>query len=214
MLAKTLDNFWHFLRPEGLHNLLFRERSIAPWRHAFMIVFEDALFALLIPPLLVFVLAGSPSPARTLILAWLAYYLFMIIVVFGNEVPRYRSVFTPFALAGAAGGLAVFGDAAGRRRLLARRGLVAGLVLVAVVHAPYASAAYQAMRADRTTDRARAAVAQSDFGSAQRLAAEAASIAPLSPRPWLRYGRALLDAGKPDEAVAAYQEADRLRGAL
>jgi len=90
-----------------------------------------------------------------------------------------------------------------------RAGLLAGVVLVAVVHAPYARAAYQAVRANSALDSALAAVSRSDLATAQRLAAEASSHAPLSPRPWLTYGRALLDAGKPADALAAYQEADR-----
>ena len=156
-----------------------------------------------------FALAGRASPARTLILAWLAYYLFMIIVVFGNEVPRYRSVFTPFALAGAAGGLAVLGDAAARRRLLVRAGLLGR---------PGARGrGARALRARGLPGRSRKQ--RAGLGACGGLALRprlratpghrAASHVPLSPRPWLTYGRALLDAGKPAEALAAYQEADR-----
>ena len=32
--GKVRANFWHFLRLEGLHNLLRIERSVEPWRHA------------------------------------------------------------------------------------------------------------------------------------------------------------------------------------
>ena len=101
---KVRANFWHFLRPEGLHNLLRIERSLEPWRargHAAARRPGPAgVRRRCSSP---FVLAGRPSPARALILLWCAYYLFMVVVVFHNEI-RYRSAFVPFAFAGAAGG--------------------------------------------------------------------------------------------------------------
>lgn len=208
LVDKSIANFWHFLRPEGLHNLLARERSIEPWRHAFTIILEDAFLALLIPPLLVFVLAGRPSSSRTLILAWLAYYLFMIIVVFGNEVPRFRSPFVPFALAGAAGGVQTLAEPGWRRRPLAWIGLALGFWLVVVLHAPYAGAAARALAARRAMQPALEAIDRGAFVEAETLAAEAAARAPLSPRPWLVYAGRLRASGRVPEALVAYQRAD------
>jgi hypothetical protein len=209
IVEKSVSNFWHFLRPEGLHNLLLKERSIEPWRHAFTIVLEDAFLALLIPPLLVFVLAGRPSPARSLILFWLAYYLFMVIVVFGNEVPRYRTLFVPFALAGAAGGLSVLGDPDLRLRLRTGLGVLVGVWLIGTLHAPYAGAALRAYEARAAIGPALDEVDRGNLALANELATRAADEAPLSPRPWLTYARRLRDAGHPAEAVAAYQRADK-----
>lgn len=208
LVDKSVANFWHFLRPEGLHNLLRRERSIEPWRHGLTIVLEDAFLALLIPPLLVFVFAGRPSPSRTLILAWLAYYLFMIIVVFGNEVPRFRNPFVPFALAGAAGGVQTLAAPGWRRRPLAWIGLVLGGALVVVLHAPYAGPAVRALAARRAIQPALEAVDRGALGEAEALAVAAASRAPLSPRPWLLYAGRLRASGRVPEAIAAYQRAD------
>lgn len=209
LVDKSIANFWHFLRPEGLHNLLARERSIEPWRHAFTIVLEDAFLALLIPPLLVFVLAGRPSPSRTLILAWLAYYLFMVIVVFGNEVPRFRSPFVPFALAGAAGGLQTLAEPGWPRRPLVWIGLALAFWLVVVVHAPYAGAAVRALAARRAMQPALEAIDRGALVEAETLAAEAAARAPLSPRPWLAYAGRLRASGRVPEALVAYQRADQ-----
>lgn len=205
---KSVSNFWHFLRPEGLHNLLIKERSIEPWRHAFTVILEDGFVALLIPPLLVFALAGRPSPARVLILAWLAYYLFMIIVVFGNEVPRYRTLFVPFALAGAAGGLSVLGDPDLRLRLRTGIALLLGIWLIGTLHAPYVGAALRAYAAHEAIRPALDEVERGNLANADRLAARAAQEAPLSPRPWLTYARRLRDAGHEPEALAAYRKAD------
>lgn len=208
VVEKAVSNFWHFLRPEGLHNLLIKERSIEPWRHVFTIALEDIVIALLIPPLFVFLLAGRRSPARTLILVWLGYYLFMIIVVFGNEVPRFRCLFVPFALAGAVGGVTVLLDVGSHRRPLVWIGLLLGLWLVVVLHAPYVGAAVRARSAQSALRPALEAVDRGHLTDAERLAAQAAERAPLSPRPWLTYARRLLDAGQPAQALAAYQKAD------
>jgi hypothetical protein len=210
IVEKVQTNFWHFLRPEGLHNLLARERSIEPWRHVFTILLEDLVLALLIPPLLVFAIAGRPSPVRILLLAWIAYYLFMIIVVFGNEVPRFRSLFVGFALPAAVAGTSVLGEATGWRRRLGWSGLLAGVWLLVVLHAPYASAAGHALAARRAMGPALEAVRRGDLAGAQRLAESAAARAPLSPRPWLTYARELLAARHAPEALAAYRRADAL----
>jgi len=65
------------------------------------LLFDDLFLIVLVPLTLVFVFAGPRSPARGLILGWMAYYLVMIVVVFHNEI-RYRSAFVPFACAAAA----------------------------------------------------------------------------------------------------------------
>ena len=54
--------------------------------------------------------------ARSLIATWTGYYLLMVVVVFHNEI-RYRSTLLPFALAGAAGGLALLADPSARRAM-------------------------------------------------------------------------------------------------
>ena len=106
---------------------------------------------------------------------WVSYYLLMIIVIFHNEI-RYRSAFVPFAFAGAAEGALVLADPAARRRLRARVGLGLGLLLSLSMVWPYAPRAYAVVAAD---DRR-------------------------SPRPWFDRGRALLQAGRPAEALEAY----------
>jgi len=40
---KVRSNFWHFFRPEGLHNLFTVERPLEPWRHAFYVLLEDGI---------------------------------------------------------------------------------------------------------------------------------------------------------------------------
>ncbi|HET8647077.1 MAG TPA: glycosyltransferase family 39 protein, partial [Vicinamibacteria bacterium] len=113
-VEKVRLNFWHFLRPEGLHNLLRVERSQERWRHLGSLLLDDPLLLACLAPLLAFLVAGPPSRARALIALWLGYYLLMVIVVFHNEI-RYRSAFIPFAFAGAAGGLAAFARLERRR---------------------------------------------------------------------------------------------------
>jgi hypothetical protein len=103
-VEKVALNFWHFLRPEGLHNLVGIQRSLEAWRHVLSLVFDDLLLLVLVPLTVVFLVAGPRTPARGLIAGWMAYYLLMIVVVFHNEI-RYRSAFVPFACAAAAGGL-------------------------------------------------------------------------------------------------------------
>ncbi len=59
---RSRSNFWHFLRPEGLQNLLRVERSLEPWRHAVTLLFDDLPLLLAIPPFLVFLVAGRARP--------------------------------------------------------------------------------------------------------------------------------------------------------
>jgi 4-amino-4-deoxy-L-arabinose transferase-like glycosyltransferase len=168
-------NFRHFFRPEGLHNLVGIERSLEAWRHAGSVLLDDLPLLVAVPLFAVFLAAGRPTPARSLIVLWVGYYLFMVIVVFHNEI-RYRSAFVPFAFAGAAEGARVLADPGARRLLRARLGLGLGLSLAVSMVWPYAPRAY-------------AAIVGGD---------------PRSPRPWFDRGKALLHAGRPAEALEAY----------
>src|SRR6185369_1805336 len=142
-LEKIDEMFWHFLRPEGLQSLLRVERSQEGWRDLGSLLLDDPLLLAALPPLLVFVVAGRRNRARELMLLWMGYYLFMVVVVFHNEI-RYRSAFMPFAFAGAAGGIAAWCDGARRRRAV-RLTLGAGIVLVAAILEPFVGPAWRAL---------------------------------------------------------------------
>ncbi|HEY2940951.1 MAG TPA: hypothetical protein VGN09_00825, partial [Vicinamibacteria bacterium] len=200
---KVRGNFWHLLRPEGLHNLLTIERSLEPWRHAATILLDDLVLLAALPPFVAFLAAGRPRADRALIGLWTAYFLLMVVVIFHNEI-RYRSLLVPFLLAGAAGGLALLADPVQRRRPVVLAGLAAGLALSAVVLLRYAAPAARAVGAARELRAAREAVDRGDVATAERRAADAAGRDPRSPRPWLRYGRALAHAGFVEPALAAY----------
>jgi hypothetical protein len=208
--AKVWANFKHFLRPEGLHGLLTLQQARPRWAHATAVVLEDALLFLAVPPFLVFLAAGRPQPARTLVGLWAAYYLLMVIVVFHNEI-RYRSALVPFLFAGAAGGLAVLADPARRRvtRAWLPGALGAGLVAWALV--PYLEPALAAWRAERLIRPAKDAIAAGDLEAARARVLRAAAADPVSSRPWLTYGRWLAQARRPAEALAAYEEAAKPR---
>jgi hypothetical protein len=209
-VEKIRANFWHFLRPEGLHNLLRIERSQEGWRHGASLAFDDLILLLAVPPFLVFLIAGRPSPARAMIAVWTAYYLLMIVVVFHNEI-RYRSAFVPFAFAGAAGGVAPLLDRASPRRWLAAWGALAvGIWIVGSAAGLFAAPAWRAWTAARALRPALAAVDGSRLDEAERLAVAAAREDPTSPRPWLEYGRRLAFAGHVEQALAAYRRAGPL----
>jgi hypothetical protein len=205
---KVWTNLRHFLRPEGLHTLLTLQQARPAWGHWTAIALEDVLLLAALPAFLAFVLGGRPSPARSLSLLWCAYYLFMVVVVFHNEI-RYRSALVPFLFAGAAGGLAALGDAARRRRAWA--GLAIGAVVSGCVLRPYLGPARSAWRAEREIAPARGAIARGDLEAARSRVLRAAALAPGSSRPWLTYGRWLAAAHRPAEALAAFEEAARLR---
>jgi hypothetical protein len=168
-------NFRHFFRPEGLHNLLGIERTLEPWRHAGSVLLDDLPLLVALPFFAVFLAAGRPSPERSLIALWVAYYLLMVVVVFHNEI-RYRSAFVPFAFAGAAGGARALADPSVRRRVRTIVGLALGGLLSLSMVWPYASRAVGAV-----------------FGSDPR-----------SARPHFDEGRSLLRVGRPQEAFHAY----------
>jgi 4-amino-4-deoxy-L-arabinose transferase-like glycosyltransferase len=206
LLDKARANFWHFLRPEGLHNLLRIERSQEAWRHAASLLLDDALLLPTIVLLPVCLLAGPPSRARTLIGLWIGYYLFMIVVVFHNEI-RYRSAIAHLALAAAAGGLAVLADRQRRFRPRTLAALGAGLLVAWVVAAPFAGPAWRAARAGLAQGGLGELVAASRLDDARRLTEAAGALDPKSPRPWQRLGSALAWARQPQAALDAYAEA-------
>jgi hypothetical protein len=196
-------NFLHFFRPEGLHNLVGIERSLEPWRHAGSLLLDDLPLLVAVPLFAVFLAAGRPSAARSLIVLWVSYYLLMVIVVFHNEI-RYRSAFVPFAFAGAAEGARVLADPAARRRLRTLLGLGLGLLLAVSMVWRYAPRAYRAATAGLALRPLHGAMARGDLQEAGRIAAAAAERDPGSPRPWFDHGRALLRGGRPLEALDPY----------
>ena len=203
---KVRANFWHFLRLEGLHNLLRIERSLEPWRHAGTVVLDDLLFVVCVPLFVVFAIAGRPSPARRLILAWCAYYVFMVVVVFHNEI-RYRSAFVPFAFAGAAGGALLVASAAERGRFRVRLAAALGLALGSAMLAPYLAPAVRAVRAYAAVRRAFPLAAAGDNVGAWLRAELAATRDPRSPRPWLLLARHHAWGDRPQPALAALERA-------
>jgi len=106
------------MRPARLDHTFFENE---PRSHLGALLLDDPLTLATLPPLLLFAFFGRRTRARELMLLWLGYYLLMVIVVFHNEI-RYRSAFVPFALAGAAGGIALLASAAERRRWPVRSG--------------------------------------------------------------------------------------------
>jgi tetratricopeptide (TPR) repeat protein len=146
--------------------------------------------------------AGPRAPARALLLTWLAYYLALLVIVFHTQV-RYRTAFTPFLFACAAGGAGVL--AAPRRR--AWLGLLAGVVLVGWAGAGHVTAANRAISSAWTLRAARSALDRGDTTGAAALVERAASKDAGAARPFTGHGRWLAEAGRADEAAAAYQQA-------
>jgi hypothetical protein len=206
-VEKVRKNFWHFLRPEGLHHLLTGESSMEPWRHVFYLVLDDLPGLLLLPPFLAFCAGGRRTAAWALIVLWTAYYLFFEIVVFLNEVPRHRTGFIPFFLVGGLAGLSLLARREDRARAAPWIGAGVGVLIVLGLLAPYPGPAWRTWAALRAFAPAELAVARGDLAEADRVAADAASRAPGSQRPWIRYGRLLAKAGHPKEALAAYERA-------
>jgi len=202
---KVWDNSEHFFRPEGLHQLLTVEHPQPSWRHVVSLFLDDAILVAAVLLFAVFVVAGRPVPSAALVFLWVAYYLFMVVVVFHNEI-RYRSAFVPFLLAGAAAGAAVLGDPALRRRP-ARLGVGAGVLLVVFMLVPFALPAGRALVAWWTLRPAWAAVERGDLAAASTAAFTSAGRDPEAARPWLTYGRWLARAGRTAEAIEAYQRA-------
>jgi hypothetical protein len=206
---KVWDNFEHFFRPEGLHQLLTMEQPRPAWRSLAALLLDDAILVAAVPLFVVFVLGGPRSPAAALVLLWMAYYLFMLVVVFHNEI-RYRSAFVPLLLAGAAAGLSVLLDPTERRRPV-RLGLFAGLLFAVLMIGPFVVPISRSLAAAWTLRPARAAIERGDLAAASTTAFAAAGRDPGSARPWLTYGRWLVEAERPAEAIDAYERADRRR---
>jgi hypothetical protein len=205
-LDKVRKNFWHFLRPEGLHHSLGVERPQEGWRPAFYTILDDLPTLLLLPPFLAFALGGKRTAAWAFIVLWTAYYVFFEVVVFLNEVPRHRTGFVPLFLAGGVAGLALLYRAGGRRPR-AWLGFGLGLLITAGLVQPYIVPAWQWLASHRALRAAEAAVDRGDIPRAEAQAASAAAAAPRSPRPWLRYAHRLALAGHTAEALGAYGEA-------
>ena len=197
---KVALNFRHFFRPEGLQNWLGIERSLEGWRHLGSLLLDDLILLGALPFFAAFLLAGRASPPRRLIALWTAYYLFMVVVVFHNEI-RYRSAFVPFAFAGLVAGALAFGRRPGRAVL----GLAVGLAVSLLELRPYVVPAWQGLSAARAMRLARAVLAAGNLDAAGVLVQKAAERAPRSPRPWFDYGQALAFSGHPAEALDAYQ---------
>jgi hypothetical protein len=207
-VEKIGTNFRHFFRPEGLNNLLRIEQSQPAWRHLQSLLLDDAIFFAALPLFTLFVVSGRPSATRALIVLWTAYYLFMIVVLFHNEI-RYRSAFVPFLLPGAAGGWMAVRDGA-LRRVTAWLGLAVGLWVAAIALLPYAVPAMRALRVVSAMRPALAAADAGNTGEAVRETEAAAVHAPRSPRPWLLLATRLAHRGDLAPALEAYDRAAKL----
>jgi hypothetical protein len=207
LLDKIRINFWHLFRPEGLHTWVAVQRSIEPWRHAGNLLLDDLPLLLALPLFVAFLAGGRPSPARSLIALWSAYYVFMVVVVFHNEI-RYRSALMPFVFAGSAGALAAWGDPLRRSRLAA--GFVVGAAVSIGGLMPYAGGAWRALAASRTLRPALDAVDGGRIADSRALAAAAAARDPESPRVLVDYAQRLGERGHGAEAADAYAAAFKL----
>jgi hypothetical protein len=207
---KVFSNLKHFLRPEGLHGLLVLQQARPVWAHWTAIGLEDALLLLSLPPFLAFAFGGRPHPARTLLLLWTGYYLLMVVVVFHNEI-RYRSALAPFLFAGAAGGVWLLGDPPRRRSVRVWLPFALGAAVAGWTLQPYVEPARAGWRAERLVRPAKDAIAAGDLDAARAWVLRAAAAAPSSSWPWLTYGQWLAEARHPSEALAAFEDAARLR---
>jgi tetratricopeptide (TPR) repeat protein len=206
---KVWDNLEHFFRPEGLHQLLTVEQPRPAWRSAVSLLLDDAVLIGAVALFVVFAAAGRSTAAAALVHLWMAYYLFMLVVVFHNEI-RYRSAFVPLLLAGAAGGASVLMERRTRRRPLVAA-LSAGLFLALLMIVPFVMPASRSLAAWWMLRPARASIDRGDVTRASRAAFAAAARDPGSARPWLTYGRWLARAGRVSEAADAYERANLRR---
>jgi hypothetical protein len=204
-VEKAWRNLLHLVRPDGLQVLLVVEEPMPTWRHAALILLDDAIVLPTMVLFTVYLLAGRPTAAWGYVALWTAYYLLMIVGIFHNEI-RYRSTLLPFALAGAAGGWQILAGGQGPR-LRVRLALVSSLALVALVVAPYVVPAARAVRSLVPLAAMQSALDRGDPAEAERRAGEAAEADPQAARPWLRYGRALARAGDAARALEAFGRA-------
>ncbi len=205
-LRKLADGLDYFLRPSEAHQLLVAETPHPSWRHALAIGLGDVPFLLAVPLFAAFAAGGPKSPARTLLVLWLLYYLALLVVVFHTQV-RYRTPFTPVLFACAAGGARAL--AARPRR--ASIGLLVGLLLVLWSAASQLAAAGRATASAWTLRAARQSLEAGDPSVAAKLALRAASLDPLSARPLVGFASSLAGAGRIQEAVTAYERALSLK---
>jgi len=215
-MDKAAFNFWHFVRPEGLHNLLLREYPDPPWRLVGIILFDDLLLLVTLPLFGAFLLGGPPSPTRRLLAWWTTYYAFMVIVVFHAEA-RYRSGLLPVVFAGAAAGVLALrrGDSPSpRRRIRALLGLAAGVLISVAAVARYVAPAFQALRSTVALEPAREALQQGRLDAALETAERAAALDPDAARPWRTLGRWLAARDLAGPAADANERATRARRAV
>ena len=203
-LRKVWINFWHFLRPDGLHGWLGIDYPEPGWRHAAHVVLGDVPLMVSIVLFFPWLFAGAPSPTRRLTLLWIGYYLLMVVVLFHNEL-RYRNVFFPFLFVGAAGGLQVLRHEG--RRLANRAGLLLGLVVTLVVLRPYLGPALRGVRSAFAYRSVPPLLEQAALDEARVEVARAAELAGRSPRPWARFGKSLAAKRHSADAIDAYRKA-------
>jgi tetratricopeptide (TPR) repeat protein len=206
-VKKVSANFWHFLRPDGLHNWLRVEFPDPAWRHAAHVLFGDVPLIVGIVLFFPWLFAGPPSPARRLTLIWMGYYLLLVVVIFHNEL-RYRHVFFPFLFATTVGGFSVL--VSGRRRFAGYAGLTLGGLVALVTLDPYWGPAYGRVRASFALRSARALVQEGAIDAARKEIERAGRLTPHSAHPYLRYGHWLARAGLVEEALAAYRKAQEI----
>lgn len=204
-VEKVGGQWWHLWRPEGVRMWLVAELPTPWWSHLTRVVFEDGIFLVAQALFLAFMLAPLRRPVHRLLTLWTCYYVFLVAVVFHNEI-RYRSALTPLLIAGAWGGWA----ALGRRPLqhlnwrqwaaLAVGGLWAATTLL-----PYAPVAARVVASVPPLWRTHAAVVEGRFADAEREIAVAAKRDAGAARPWRWYGGWLARAEQPLRAARAYE---------
>ena len=202
--GKAWDNLRHLVRPDGLHQWLLAEDPEPWWWHAGSILLGDATLL----AGLALCLAGAARvvrrPEGSLLVAWSAYYLFLLIVPYHSEI-RYRSALVPAFLALAAAGAEALGERPLGRltRVAVLLGLAAGLAALS----PYVRPLARAARARWTLGAAREALAEGRLPDAWGVARRAAATDPGAATPWLTYARWLAERGFPADAAAACGEA-------
>jgi|CXWL01.1.fsa_nt_gi 4-amino-4-deoxy-L-arabinose transferase-like glycosyltransferase len=140
-------NFKHLVRPEGLHQWLTVRSDESPLRLGLQIVLEDGLYLLGWAGLALFLFRQRWNRASGLVLLWLGYSLFMVVVVFHNEV-RYRNQIVPFLfVAGIAGWFGRGGRRESAGKAWAGRALAAAVVGLAL--SPYPALAMGVARANQ-----------------------------------------------------------------
>ena len=200
---KVWTNFWHILRPDGLHNWLRANFPDPGWRHAANVLFGDVPLLLTVLLFFPWLFAGRASPTRRLTLYWIGYYLLIVVVIFHNET-RYRNVLLPILMAMAAGGVGVLRTE--RRRAGTYVGLVVGLVMVSVLVAPYSRSALRVLRSHAALRPVEGLIERGKLADATRVVSDAVELAGRSPTPFWRYGHWLAKHGLADEAIEAYRK--------